>query len=916
MAKWHALPTDAVLAALQTSAATGLTVGEAARRRQKHGGNELRERAQETLWHKFFKQFKDVLVLILIAASLISIIVGEFVDSLVILAIVLLNAMLGVFQEAKAEKALAALKKMTAPHSKVIRDGNIASIPSQDLVPGDIVILEAGAYIPADMRILEAVNLKIDESSLTGESVPVEKSPLPVPEEVTLADRSDMGYMGTVATYGRGVGVVTETAMATEIGKIAAMLQTAEDEETPLQRKLAEFGKTLGAICVAVCVIVFALGIYEATFDGQLTFAEFETMLMTAISLAVAAIPEGLPAVVTVVLALGMQRMVKRHAIVKKLHAVETLGSVSVICSDKTGTLTQNQMTVVRAFAAGQMYHVSGDGYKPEGEFQLQGRSVTPVSETELALLLRGALLCNDAELQRDSQTKTWKICGDPTEGALVVAAAKAGYTRAKVTVANPRIGELPFDSHRKMMTTFHNIDGVVLAFTKGAPDVLLERCTHLADNGAMRALTAQDRENISHANSDMASQALRVLAVAMRRFDGVPAELDAEMIEKDLVFIGLMGMIDPPRREVREAVRICEQAGIRPVMITGDHPATAFAIAKDLNIAWRPDQVVTGHQLAAMTSDELHAISQQAHVFARVSPEHKVAIVAALRQNGHIIAMTGDGVNDAPALKKADIGVAMGITGTDVTKEAADMVVSDDNFASIVQAVEEGRIIYTNIRKFVHFLLSCNAAEIAVILFAVLFGWAVPLLPIQLLWVNLVTDALPALALGVEKKEPHIMRIKPRDPHEPLLSKTMLTVIGVQSLVMAAAVLGAYRYGFAVYNGGLEAARTFAFITLIAAQLLYAYAARSENYPVVKLGLFSNRYLNIAVAASFGLTLISVYGPLHMVFKTMELAPRDWSVILTLAATPFMVAELIKWGMSMNNPYRSETETSWHKTK
>lgn len=893
---WHKLTSAAVLTELNSSLDSGLSSTEAADRIIRYGYNELQEKPRESLWKKFLNQFKDFLVLILMVASLISVVVGEVADSIVIIAIVLLNAALGVFQEAKAEKALDALKRMSAPTSKAIRDGDVTLIPSRELVPGDVILLEAGDYIPADMRLIESYNLKVQEASLTGESVPVEKECQPIDGDPALADLRNLGFMGTVVTYGRGKGIVVGTAMNTEIGKIAEMLQTVEEDRTPLQKKLEEFGKGLGVACLAVCAVVFAMGLWDGQRDGSLTFGEIQLMLMTSISLAVAAIPEGLPTVVTIVLALGMQRMAKKNSILKKLHAVETLGSISVICSDKTGTLTQNQMTVVKAFTPAKMFVISGEGYNPEGQFTRNSIQVALPDEQDLSLLLQGSVLCNDAQLKHSPDAKDWSIVGDPTEGALVVASRKGGYDQQLLTSQYPRVQEIPFDSSRKMMTTIHSIDGKLRAFTKGAPDVLLSRCTSIVDNGAARPITEQDTAAIQESNQVMASQALRVLAVAYRDLDAIPDIANPADVEAGLVFIGLLGMIDPPRTEVKEAVSLCKTAGIRPVMITGDHPDTAFAIAKELGIVSHVGQVATGQALDAMSPAELKQAVQSIGVFARVSPEHKVSIVETLRSNKQIVAMTGDGVNDAPALKKADIGVAMGITGTDVTKETADMVVSDDNFATIVAAVEEGRVIYANIKKFVYFLLSCNTSEVLVIFFAILFGWPIPLLPIQLLWVNLVTDAFPALALGVEKKEPNVMRQGPRNPDEPLLSRHLKIMIGVQSAAIAVTVLGAFQYGLAAYNHNLDVARTFAFITLITTQIVCAYAARSELYSAFTLGFFSNKFLNGGVLLSLSLLILSVHGPLSTIFKTVEPGLNEWLFLAALSPLPFLAAELTKW--------------------
>lgn len=914
---WYQKSSATVVEEIGSDLHKGLSDKEAAERLAKYGPNELKGKPHATIWEMLLEQFKDFLVLILIGASIVSAFVGEVADSLVIIVIVVLNAALGVFQEAKAEKAMEALQKMAAPNSKVIRDGNIQTVPSRELVVGDIVLLEAGDYVPADVRILESMNLKVEEASLTGESVPVEKETVAIDHEASLADRHNMGYMGTVVTYGRGKAVIIGTGMNTEIGKIAQMISSFEEQSTPLQEKLADFGKILGILCLAVCAVVFVLGIYQGYRDGNLTMDEVTLLFMTAVSLAVAAIPEGLPAVVTIVLAIGMQRMVKKNSIVKKLHAVETLGSTTVICSDKTGTLTQNQMTVVRLFADGQLLEVSGEGYSPEGNFSREGKPLQATAEPGLNLLLQGSALCNDAILQ-PTEEKGWKIAGDPTEGALVVVAAKAGYDRDSINEKFPRVQEIPFDSSRKMMTTFHQMpDGSVRAFVKGAPDILLNRCKHISTRGQITEVNDADRANIAAANSAMAKQALRVLAVAYRDFPAVPANLEPTQIEADLTFLGLLGMIDPPRSEARDAVKICKQAGIRAIMITGDYRDTALAVAMDLGIAEGEHQIVTGQELNAMCKDEICQVVKKASVFARVSPEHKVAIVEAFQANGQIAAMTGDGVNDAPALKKADIGVAMGITGTDVTKETADMVLTDDNFASIVAAVEEGRVIFANIRKFVFFLMSCNLAEIFVIFFAMIMGWPIPLLPIQLLWLNLVTDAFPALALGMEKPEPGVMEQDPRDPQEPIMNSNMKKMILIQSTVLTFAVLGSFGYALKYLTPGftfgapltpdldLSMARTFAFATMISAELLRAYTTRSEHYSVFKIGLFSNKYMNMGVGLSFALLALALYGPLHAIFRTQILGLAEWAVVGGFAILPFVAGEIGKQFLDLSGAHK-----------
>jgi Ca2+-transporting ATPase len=904
---WYREDIAAAAAGLGADLRRGLEAGEAAARLKKHGDNQLAERRRDTLLQKLAGQFKDFLVLILLGASLFSLLIGELADAGVILAIVILNAILGVVQESKAEQALDALRKMAAPTSKAIRDGAVLAIPSRQLVPGDIVLLEAGDFVPADLRLSEAVNLKIDEASLTGESVPVDKTDAVLPADAVLAERRNMAYMGTTVTYGRGRGIVAATGMDTEIGTIARLLEDYDEEQTPLQKNLARFGRLLGGLCLAVCIVIFALGVYNGYRDGGLTFDAIRLLLMTAVSLAVAAIPEGLPAIVTVVLALGMQRMVKKNALVRKLHAVETLGSTTVICSDKTGTLTQNQMTVTGIYTAGRLFTVSGAGYDPQGAFLLAGRAVAPREDADLAMLLKGGLLASDARL-RTQDDGVHAIVGDPTEGALVVAAAKGGFGRDDAVAAHPRLQEIPFDSDRKLMTTLHADGGKVIAFVKGAPDILLTKTVRILENGQEREMTAADAAAAAAATGEMAVQALRVLAVAYRTFAALPAEISPDAIERDLTFVGLLGMIDPPRPEARDAVGVCKAAGIRPVMITGDNPATALAVARELGITDAGGAVLTGSQLDALGGEELRATVKTVNVYARVSPANKVAIVDALRANGEIAAMTGDGVNDAPALKRADIGVAMGITGTDVTKGTADMVLTDDNFASIVAAVEEGRVIFANIRKCVFFLLSCNLAEIMIIFFAILFGWPIPLLPIHLLWLNLVTDAFPAFALGMENKEPDVMKIAPRDPRESIINRSLRLMIALQSTVMTVAVLGAFQYAL---KAGLEldAARTVAFATLILSELLRSLSTRSERYSLLAIGVFGNKYLNAGIAASFALLLLSLYSPLGAALKTVPAGANEWPIIAAFAVLPLFAGEAGKMFLAPGGRAREENQ-------
>lgn len=887
---WYLLENEEVPSKLSTDLEKGLSSELAKERLKSHGYNELISKEGPTIWQMLLSQFQDFLVLILIGASLVSALIGEVTDSVVIILIVVLNATLGVVQEFKANKALEALKKMAAPEAKVIRDGKIIEIPARELVPGDLVILEAGNYVPADLRLVESVNLKIEEASLTGESVPVEKNAeIVFNNDVPLGDRSNSAFMSTVVTYGRGKGIVVETGMNTEIGLIAEMLESYEEESTPLQKKLAELGKILGIASLAICGIVFILGLIRGV--------PILEMFMTAVSLAVAAIPEGLPAIVTIVLALGMQRMVKRHSIIKKLHAVETLGSTTVICSDKTGTLTQNEMTAQKVFVNGNVYSISGEGYKTQGEFTLNGKTIDPLADPDLKMLLTIGALCNDAKLEESGSDgdKTCRIIGDPTEGCLVVGAAKACMCLEELNKSRPRLQEIPFDSDRKRMTTFHPYEDGYIACIKGAPDVMLNLSNRILKNGEILDLTEADREQILEINHEMASQALRVLAFAFKLENELPKDPKPEEVEKDMIFVGLVGMIDPARPEAKEAIEICKQAGIRPVMITGDYKDTAEAIARDLGMLDETSKVLTGTDLDAMSDEELVAVADQVSVYARVSPVHKLRIVEAIKQNNHIVAMTGDGVNDAPALKKADIGVAMGITGTDVAKETADMILTDDNFASIVAAVEEGRVIYANIRKFIFFLLSCNIAEILIIFVAMLVGLPIPLKPIQLLWLNLLTDAFPALALGMEAKEPDIMEKPPRNPNEPIMDHRMKVQIAIQSIFMTMAVLGVFTFALNT-SSNLQVAQTYAFATLIFSELLRAYTSRSETLSVFKIGVFSNKYMVGGTFISFLLLLLVIYVPaLREIFDTVKLSIYDWDIIVLFGMIPFIAAEVSK---------------------
>jgi Ca2+-transporting ATPase len=920
---WHSLNLSDAAAVQGTDLQQGLAQAEVSRRQAQFGPNELQEAPRRGFWSMLLDQFNQFLVMILIAAAVVSALIAwaeynhsgnttEFVDAAAIMSIVILNAILGVVQEGRAEEALAALKKMASPNARVLRGGHLITVPSRDLVPGDVVILETGNYVPADVRLVESVNLRIEEASLTGESVPVGKDARDVlAAEAVLGDRHNMAFMSTVVTYGRGQGLVVGTGMQTEIGKIAEMLQSYEEEPTPLQVKLDQLGRTLGIATLVICALVGIIGVVRDTQLGVLfgqgmgayfgleeTVPKRVEMFMVAVSLAIAAVPEGLPAVVTISLALGMQEMIRRHALIRKLPAVETLGSATAICSDKTGTLTQNEMTAVQMYVDRSLLTITGEGYRPQGGFLDGGTPVGLEGYPGMRLLLRAGLLCNDARLEKldENGAVHWRIAGDPTEGAFVVAAAKAGYWKHELGQEYTRIAEIPFDSDRKRMTTFHPDPryGDYVAYVKGAPDVVLGLCDRVLEDGVMRPLTDERQRNILDENEALAANALRVLAVAFRPLKAVPENPQSGDMERSLTFIGLLGMIDPARPEVRHAIQTARRAGIETVMITGDYLNTAVAIGKEIDLLGEGDRALTGAQLDQLDDIEFEAMAEDVAVYARVSPQHKVKIVDALKARGHVVAMTGDGVNDAPALKRSNIGVAMGITGTDVSKETADMVLTDDNYASIVSAIEQGRIIYSNIRKFVYYLLSCNMAEIAILFLAMIFGWPLPLVAIQLLVLNLITDGAPALALGMEKGDPDIMVQRPRPAHEPIINRDMVIGIAVQTVAITTAVLVAFRVGIAE---GETHARTMAFATLSISELLRAYTARSERYSLWALGPFSNKWMQWAVLTSLVILLAIIYVPfLDPIFGTNFLSLDDWLVILPLILLPSIAAELNKW--------------------
>ena len=917
---WHALSPVEVLEQLETPGEMGLSSEEVIRRRANYGPNQITETPRPTFWQMVLGQLNNFVIILLIVAAVISALLGDWVEAGAILAIVILNAVLGVVQESRAEEALAALKKLAAPEARVLRDGHRVSVPAGELVPGDIVFLEAGNYIPADVRLLEAVNLRIEEAALTGESLPVEKNAAVVLEkDIPIGDRKNTAFMGTLVSYGRGKGVVVNTGMQTQLGLIAGMLQSVEQEETPLQRRLDQLGKVLGWGALGVCALVFVIGILRS--GGELD--AIVNMFMVAVSLAIAAVPEGLPAIVTISLALGMREMIRRHALIRRLSSVETLGSATVICSDKTGTLTQNEMTVTRVWADGQTFEVTGSGYTPSGDFKLGGQRITPAGYPGLMISLWLGVLNNDAQLEvlhQNGSDESYRVIGDPTEGAILVAAHKAGLLAAPLTQAYPRAGEIPFDSERKRMVTLHlaydpliqgtlqipalDKDWYVIA-VKGAPDVVLNLCAYYqpGQGGQPQLLDEGARQRILAANDDLTANALRVLGVAYRPTPDKPADVNPNALESDLIFAGLIGMIDPPRPEVILALQKASGAGIRTVMITGDYPNTARAIAEEIGLLRPGHRVVTGHDMDGWDESTTQRMAMETDVYARVSPEHKMRIVDALRANNQVVAMTGDGVNDAPAIKRADIGVAMGITGTDVAKETADMVLTDDNYASIVSAVEQGRIIYSNIRKFVYYLLSCNLAEIAIIFLALLFGWPSPLTPLQLLWLNLVTDGAPALALGTEKGDPDIMSQAPRPPKESIINKTMRTGILVQTIAITAVTLFAYYLGRNSDPQHVAFAETMAFVTLSVSELLRAYTARSEFFPLLKIGIFGNKFMNYALLSSLVLILAVIYIPfLQNVFDTRALGWSQWLEILPLLMIPSLAAEVTKYVISSLN--------------
>jgi Ca2+-transporting ATPase len=902
---WHSKPGEAVLEELKTDT-LGIKEQDAKQRLEQYGPNELAEAKRTTALQIFLNQFKDVFVIMLLIATVISVFVGETVDAITIAAIVVLNSVVGFVQEFRSEKAMEAMKKLTAPKARVLRDGTEAMIPAREVVPGDVVLLDAGDRVPADSRLIEVVDLRTDEAVLTGESTQVEKGTKTVEESAPVADRKNMVFMATYVTYGRGKAVVTSTGMNTQFGKIAKMVQSVEEEETPLKLKLESFAKKLGIIIIVAVAVIFLLELLDPARPGT----PIENFI-TAVALAVSAVPEGLPAVVTISLALGARELAKRNSIIRRLASAETLGATTVICSDKTGTLTKGEMTVRKIFTDNKTIEVAGVGYEAKGEFLLDKKTVDPKEDKNLNLLLEASAVCTNASYDGK------KILGDTTEGALIVAAAKVGLIKKDLEKKYPRVHEIPFTSERKRMTTVHKApENQFLVFIKGAPEVVADCCTKIFRNGEAKKLTKEEKQKILQTNEQMASDALRVLGVAFKELPSFDIDEFREIseeeeikkrLESDLTFIGLVGMLDPPREEAKEANKMCQQAGIKTIMITGDHRLTAVAVAKEIGIIKSnpEDGVLTGAELDALSDIEFEKVVEGVRVYARVSPEHKLRIVKALKSKGEIVAMTGDGVNDAPALKQADIGIAMGITGTDVTKEAADMVLADDNFATIVNAIEGGRTVYDNIRKFSFFLMRCNFDELVVIGSFALLGLQLPLTAAMILWINLITDGAPAIALSKDPPSDDVMQRPPRNPKEGILHGRLASILATFATQFIGTALLFY-VAYYIFHEPLPEATTLAFVQATFQELVIVWNCRSESKNAFKVGFLSNKYLLYAVVFSAALTAFLPYTGILLgvaIFDTAPLTILDWLLITPFALSGFLILpevfynrKVIKW--------------------
>jgi P-type Ca2+ transporter type 2C len=887
---WHALSVDDALSGLDTQR-TGLTEADAQSRLSQYGPNEIGGEDHISIAGILLQQILNPLVYVLLVASIIAFAVGHLLDALVILGIVVVNTIIGFIQEYRAERAMQALRELAAPAALVVRGTERREVPAVDVVPGDIVVLTAGDRVPADARVVASAALQANQAALTGESVSVHKKTHPVAEDTSLADRENMVYAGTTITYGRGEAVTVATGLATEVGKIAEQVSSVERERTPLQDKLASMGKMLAVVALGLGVLILIAGIARQM--------EFVDIFLFAIAAAVAAIPEGLPAVVTIVMAIGLQRMAARHAVIRKLPAVETLGSATVICSDKTGTLTKNEMTVKTIYTHGRLFTVSGDGYDIDGEVMDDGRRADVEGLDGLRMLLLAGALCNDAELVCENSTCT--LTGDPTEGALLVVGEKAGLSKRSLEQTMPRLDEIPFDSERAYMATMNDAEGHKLVLVKGAPERVVAMCSHISSNGQADVLSPDEKERVLGVNAQLASSALRVLAFAYKEVPKRQAEISLADLREGLVFVGLAGMIDPPRPEAIDAVLRCKSAGIRVMMATGDNKITAHAIAEQMGILNEGHEVIEGRELRRMSDEELAERIDNIDVFARVDPQHKLRIVKALKRRGHIVAMTGDGVNDAPALKQADIGIAMGITGTDVAKEASEMVLTDDNFASIVSAVEEGRIIFANIKKVVGNLLSTNAGEQAVIITILLLGLPLPLTPVQILWINLVTDSFPALALAADPPAEDVLAEPPREPRARIISRQVLYRTLSVAVIMAIGTV--WLFYWELTNAGLDRARTVAFATMCVFQLMHALNMRSGSVSIFTLGLFTNMWLIGAIALSLLLQIAAIHIPfMQVLFQTVHLTWIEWLLIIGVSSTVLVFEEIRKrivprWG-------------------